>query len=117
MRLWEKEFGRGYDVPSKIEALGWTDISWHNDMCPSFTPDPNDPDIRLWVEHPDPSMREFDDQPRYAINRISVMEEQGYDKSVIVAGDDLAKILEVAGALAPRRIVRLSRARGADKTL
>lgn len=34
---------------------GWEDTSWHNDACPSFTCDV----FVLWIEHPDPAMREF----------------------------------------------------------
>jgi hypothetical protein len=100
--LWEKEFGREYDIPLEIEALGWTDISWHNDMCPSFTPDPDEDKIRLWVEHPDPNMREYDDQPRYVINRMDKMQTLGYEESIIAAGNDLTEILAVAATLPPK---------------
>lgn len=60
---WLIEFGPEYDVPAKItEKLA--DISWHNDAAPCFCnrgdEDRSADDMtRLWVEHPDPKMREI----------------------------------------------------------
>jgi hypothetical protein len=59
---WVEEFGAAYQVPAEI-AQTLVDESWHNDVCPSFShPEAeidSDDDLRLWVEHPDPAMREW----------------------------------------------------------
>jgi len=63
---WINEFGEEYAVPEIIwQAEGITDHSWHNDISPSFgrfIPEHGDEyahDLRIWVEHPDGSGREF----------------------------------------------------------
>lgn len=70
--LWAAEFP-GYDVPDAVEdEPGVEDVSWHNDICPSFTfaavAELGLVDLRLWVEHPDPEQREAGpNAPRYAV--------------------------------------------------
>ena len=59
--LWICEFGTDYAVPSVISDR-LVDVSWHNDVSPSFVlagDEDNENAIRLWVEHPDPEMREY----------------------------------------------------------
>ena len=58
---WQDEFGAGYEVP-RIVTDTLTDQSWHNDACPSFGTEI----VRLWVEHPDPELRESQGA-RYAV--------------------------------------------------
>ena len=76
--LWIAEFGSGYAVPTSItNEPGLTDVSWHNDICPSFMwadlpssatlPGDEVLDFRLWVEHVDQGMREADGQ-RFVIS-------------------------------------------------
>lgn len=73
--LWAREFDATYAVPETLwKHPQIEDMSWHNDVCPSFTMtayalgrDQRD-DIRLWVEHPDPARREFAGAPRYSVN-------------------------------------------------
>ena len=59
-RTWRTEFGDDWAVPQEVlDAVtlgGLTDISWHNDACPSFrvtvTPEDIESGAFLWVEHP-----------------------------------------------------------------
>lgn len=67
--LWIREFGTGFDVPAVVtEDPAIEDISWHNDVAPSFCLKgaPPGTDLRLWVDHPDPDMRECDG-PRFMV--------------------------------------------------
>lgn len=84
---WLREFGRGHAVPQLLDELvqggELADMSWHNDICPSFaitarTADADAP--RLWVEHREPERRE---RPgcRYVVD--------GRDEEPAYAGDDL----------------------------
>jgi hypothetical protein len=104
--LWKKQFGEGYAIPEPItqavEAGLLIDESWHNDMCPSFSNKPTATDkcqIRIWVEHPDPSQREHvspKDGPTKPVERFSVLtyDLQGnYDRTIIQT-DDLAEALK-----------------------
>jgi hypothetical protein len=56
---WKDEFPLDYEIPGLIEFMVkegvLQDISWHNDVMPSFSvPDPKREDygVRLWVDHP-----------------------------------------------------------------
>ena len=55
----EAEFRPDYDVPAVItKDLRLVDISWHNDLSPSFVlAGREDEDVQLWVGHPDPAIR------------------------------------------------------------
>jgi hypothetical protein len=67
---WQDEFGAGYGVPSVLtNHPRLEDTSWHNDVCPSFTTPAlysSEGDTRLWVEHEDEAMREYE-TPRYRV--------------------------------------------------
>jgi hypothetical protein len=66
---WIREFDESYAVPDCItQAEGIRDISWHNDVCPSF-------DVPLgklmhaltiWADHPDLEKRELPG-PRFSV--------------------------------------------------
>lgn len=95
LHLWREEFGDDWAVPAVISndpALDET--SWHNDVCPSFvmlspfvTFADRDDDIRLWVDHPDPAMREFSEAPRFRVcnNDGDVLFESEDDPTAAVA--------------------------------
>jgi len=59
---WREEFGDGYAVPETITSQ-LHDVSWHNDLSPSFVASELAPaayekeEARLWVGHPDPAIR------------------------------------------------------------
>lgn len=46
---------------------GWTDSSWHNDACPSFTKG----ELQLFIDYADPARRELGiEAPRFALMRM-----------------------------------------------
>lgn len=103
---WTHEFDATYDVP---QIPGLQDLSWHNDACPSFGPaqqltDPNGDthDLRLWIEHADPTQRETGTE-RYVVNYQPWSAEPVAGVTVcddgdLYAGDDLHAALAAFGA-------------------
>ena len=43
----------------------WTDTSWRNEACPSYTVG----DLQVWLDFPDPEQREFPELRRFMITR------------------------------------------------
>ena len=75
--LWIHAFGSAYAVPSEIASHpDLVDISYKNDVCPSFAPRADQFSDRegrfaLWIDHPDPEMRENGpDAPRVMVTDI-----------------------------------------------
>lgn len=109
MKAWISEHGADYDVPAEIaDAEALDDLSWHNDVCPSFGKQVTDPetgdvhDVRLWVEHPDPAQRESSSDARFAVNYQpwSAQPVPGLkiaDDGDLYAGDDAAAALAALG--------------------
>lgn len=60
----------------------WTDTSWHNDTCPSFSVN----GLRIFVDYADPAMREVPECERYSVHT----DDDGRD---ICYGDDWAAVL------------------------
>lgn len=85
---YQSQFGTEYNIPEIITAHpGIIDISWGNDMCPSFTLTRyqyahNNPHAILWVEHPNPDMREQRESHRYMVCTGNELTE------IIYEGDD-----------------------------
>lgn len=73
--LWLTEFGAGFEVPPAIaNDIRLEDVSWHNDVCPSFawTGRAHDgDDVRIWIDHPDRMTRQFPEHPRFVVQRDS----------------------------------------------
>lgn len=107
---WIEEHGEDYEVPGQaLHDAHLTDLSWHNDASPSFGANITDPltqdihDLRVWIEHPDPTQREQDH--RYIVNynawsatpvELLVMS----DEDDLYAGESLEEALMVyRGAL------------------
>jgi len=71
---WRDEFPDYYAVPDVIATdPQLDDMSWHNDVCPSFTAKGYDssndrPDVRLWVAALKIEDREFPEQPRLMVS-------------------------------------------------
>jgi hypothetical protein len=107
MMQWEHEFGKEYAIPAEITSSDLIDVSWHNDAAPSFAADLRDPngdthDLRLWVEHPAPDMREtggarffVNYQPWSAAPVSGVPISEDAD---IYSGDDVAAALKAYAA-------------------
>lgn len=71
---------------------GWEDISWHNDVAPSFqVGNPEGIWFRVWVDFAKEAEREFPQSThRFAIDKVN--EEMG-DEETLVQSDDWAEIV------------------------
>jgi hypothetical protein len=50
-----------FGILDVVLPIGFTDISWHNDCCPSFERQlPDGRSTRIWVDFADPDKRELD---------------------------------------------------------
>ena len=108
--LWLREFGADYAVPDRLtNDPTLVDLSWHNDIAPSFTTlglNNNDPDyhagvdVRLWIEHPDPAQRE-----NPGTSRIWVTEDRVF---LWEAWDDSPEALEAAIAVLQREAAKFT---------
>ena len=58
----------------------WSDISWHNDACPSF--DAGN-DMVVFVDYADQSLREFPDSERFTVS----------DGDFLLATNDWSEVL------------------------
>lgn len=94
---WQAEHGADYEVPGLIDFMVkegiLTDISWHNDVCPSFSvDDPADEErgVRLWVDHPVLSERETGNK-RFAITKGPYGSESEFEFET----DDLEEAIDV----------------------
>jgi hypothetical protein len=116
--LWRKEFGDGFAIPSGITGNPrFNDISWHNDMCPSFAVDV-DPDahtkgryIVVWAEHPEASERELK-MKRYLVcwrdndgNGDDILETDDVEEAVRVALAEADKLKRVKYVVRPDAFV------------
>ena len=96
LALWKKEHGPDYEVPGVIDFMVkqgvLTDMSWHNDVCPSFGVDDHKNSqrgVRLWVDHPITFERETGNK-RFAITKG----EYGSEHEFELETDDLVEALE-----------------------
>lgn len=92
--LWMREHYNA-DVPAVIaQHADLVDVSWHNDICPSFTVkgfDLEQRDIRLWVDYAEPTQREFDDLLRY---RVIDLASDPSDGTIFETDDDIFGAIE-----------------------
>jgi hypothetical protein len=94
----EYEHGSGFQVPSEVtNDPDLIDISWHNDVCPSFACKADDPDepIRLWVNHPDPEQREYDRAERFLVTDA--------ESELLYEGEDIRAALQALKDAVGRR--------------
>ena len=85
----------GYTIPlhlhEELASRGFSEISWHNDISPSYSKDEDQ--IRVWIEHQSPEMREAGkDAPRFS---LTVHDETGS----FLSGDHFETVEEVLAAL------------------
>jgi len=79
------------DFDDTISFDGFTDTSWHNDMCPSFHYDlGHGVGIRVWVDYKDKSLRESQDYPRFSVD---IMQDDESIDHPIVTTDSLDELL------------------------
>lgn len=92
---WRAEFSEDFAVPHEIDALihagELADMSWHNDVSPSFALEAHllisESPRRLWVHHPDPAQREAEGARRFVVC------EPSDDMNALYEGDDLQAAL------------------------
>lgn len=65
------------------------DVSWHNDIAPSFCLGEADQSVRLWCEYKDPALREMKGAPRFTVTD-SLRPEAG----ILVQGETIADLSE-----------------------
>jgi len=96
--LWQHEFSAAYAVPAALDQLvnagAIADNSWHHDVCPHFEKVIDaDTYMALWIEHPDPQMRENGPAwPRFGV-AIHKVNDSGVSHS-LYNGDDETHALE-----------------------
>lgn len=85
-------------MPALPDAGMFTDTSWHNDACPSFTSDLLG--LLVWVDYPDVSMREHANGCRFILEKQEAGIETG---KTVCESDDWADIERaIAEAAAPK---------------
>ena len=55
-----------YPIISLPDLEGWEDMSWRNDVCPSFWRN----DFLVWIDYPDPREREDFEGCRFIVCRL-----------------------------------------------
>lgn len=100
-KTWKDEFPQfpAQDMPA-IPALGWIDVSWHNDACPSFEVmasgegDSNYEFARVWIAESDPMEREFPESPRFQVTFENGTENGEFNQCHVgIASDNWQDIL------------------------
>lgn len=84
--------------PEDLPALpGWSDDSWHNNVCPSMRRETGIEDLvlYLWIDYADPSARELTETPRYVLHLHD--EAQG-EAETIASGETWSEFLKAAKA-------------------
>jgi hypothetical protein len=100
--VWKQEHPKA-NVPALIaDHAELTDVSWHNDACPSFTRkgwDKGELDIRLWVDYEDKMLSDFADLKREAYRRFFVTRHDwndlNQDQETLYHGDDANEAIRV----------------------
>lgn len=77
MRTFLNQFSWAGLVRSNVETIlalhdGFLDDSWGNDICPKII---FGDDLIVWVDHPNPDMREFPDKPQFTVEENSTDRE------------------------------------------
>jgi hypothetical protein len=56
--------------PADMPALpyGFSDSSWHNDVCPSYSSELFG--LRIWIDYVDPAQREVDQDERFLVTPL-----------------------------------------------
>lgn len=90
---WKEEFPDFDHMPDIPE--NWTDISWHNDTCPSFECGK----LRIFVDYEDESLREF------ACTRFSVINEtdDATEQMIVLDSDDWSEVLKFVAEHVPSK--------------
>ena len=82
-----------YPTASLPPLWDWEDVSWHNDVCPSFRKG----DLLVWVDWPDPREREDFDGRRFILCRL---DDEGClppDEAPLLETDNWEEVLALVG--------------------
>lgn len=71
---------------------GWTDVSWHNDVCPCYARASGN--VVIWIDYPDPSDREYYNTKRFRV--VAYDDPDHVDET-----DDWTEALAIASAVPP----------------
>ena len=63
---------------------GFIDVSWHNDVCPSFEKDDGTFQTRVWIDYKNAVSRESSSNPRFS---ISMYENGDFVNDMMVTDD------------------------------
>jgi hypothetical protein len=97
VELWQDEFGKEFEPPREILELvrigKLIDQSWHNDVCPSFSPawDPSGEEVRLWSDAIKPEDRECQGFDRFG---VTLYDGDGGFQEEAVRTNDVGAALE-----------------------
>ena len=69
------------EFAEQVKALGFDDVSWHNDSCPSF----NRYVWTVFVDYTDSSLREFPECPQFSVRCVDDDILQTNDFSEVIA--------------------------------
>jgi hypothetical protein len=66
------------DIPAELlDASRWSDVSWHNELCPRFVSVATYQSLGqtcrgcVWVDHQSPELREEDSLPRFSVTLVT----------------------------------------------
>ena len=77
-----------YPIISLPDLEGWEDMSWRNDVCPSFCRN----DFLVWIDYPDPRERENFDGCRFIVCGLDAEGCLDYE-STLLETDDWTEVL------------------------
>ena len=108
---WREEFGEAYEIPRFVQFLAekniLTDLSWRNDVVPSFGfyGDESEQEVRIWIAHPLKSERDDPDAPRFLVTSGGITTpdvEEWYD-DLQTALEKLFDLISAAYEKEPQR--------------
>lgn len=86
---YSSQFPSDYEVPAEIPAAFPEDVSWGNDMCPSFVKpiEGTKLSLKCWADHPDPEERETGPETKRFI--VELDDEDGAFIKVLIETEDV----------------------------
>lgn len=96
MGRWQANFSEDYDVPRVLTEL-FSDVTCDNDGCPSFIlpdVDPQDAQVRIWCDHPNPAKREIRGEVSFRFF-ITDGRDADNEERTLLETDDLAYVVDL----------------------
>lgn len=82
--LWQREFPDFTAAELPAIPATWVDLSWHNDISPSFSATPDalaGTGISVWVDYADVARREFGEGDRFGVYMTDLGGERSHEWS------------------------------------